>query len=66
MRFQSQQAKPRFLLITIVKNAMQCLMLRCDTRFRLLHAVAFLKKSHRLAQTKVITLKTQLHAANAR
>jgi hypothetical protein len=32
---------------------------------RLLHAVAFSKKLRWLAQTKVITLKMQLHAANA-
>jgi len=32
----------------------------------LLHVVAFSKKLRRLAQTKVITLKTQLHAVNAR
>jgi hypothetical protein len=33
---------------------------------RLLHVVAFSKKLHWSAQTKVITLKTQLHAVNAR
>jgi len=33
---------------------------------RLLHVVAFSKKLHWLAQTKVITLKTQLHAVNKR
>jgi len=33
---------------------------------RLLHAVAFSKKLRWLAQTKVISLKTQLHAATAR
>jgi len=33
---------------------------------RLLHVVAFSKKLRWLAQTKVITLKTQLHAVNAR
>jgi len=33
---------------------------------RLLHVVAFSKKLPWLAQTKVITLKTQLHAVNAR
>jgi len=32
---------------------------------RLLHAVAFSKKLRWLAQTKVISLKTQLHAVNA-
>ncbi len=32
---------------------------------RLLHVVAFSKKLRLLAQTKVITLKTQLHAVNA-
>jgi len=32
---------------------------------RLLHAVAFSKKLHWLTQTKVITLKMQLHAVNA-
>jgi len=32
---------------------------------RLLHAVASLKKLRWLAQTKVISLKTQLHAVNA-
>jgi hypothetical protein len=32
---------------------------------RLLHAVAFSKKLHWLAQTKKITLKIQHHAANA-
>jgi hypothetical protein len=32
----------------------------------LLHAVAFSKKFPWLAQTKVITLKMQLHAVNAR
>jgi len=32
---------------------------------RLLHAVAFSKKLRWLTQTKVITLKTQLHAVNA-
>jgi len=35
-------------------------------RMRLLHVVAFSKKLRWLAQTKVITLKTQLHAVNAR
>jgi hypothetical protein len=35
-------------------------------RMRLLHAVAFSKKLHWLAQTKVISLKTQLHEVNAR
>ncbi len=34
-------------------------------RMRLLHVVAFSKRSRWLAQTKVITLKTQLHAVNA-
>jgi len=34
-------------------------------RMRLLQVVAFSKKLRRLAQTKVITLKTQLHAVNA-
>ncbi len=38
--------------------------LRYDERFT--HAVAFSKKLPWLAQTKVITLKTQLHAVNAR
>jgi len=33
---------------------------------RLLHAVAFSKKLHWLAQTKEITLKTQPQAVNAR
>jgi len=33
---------------------------------RLLHVVAFSKKLSWLAQTKVITLKTRLHAVNAR
>jgi len=33
---------------------------------RLPHAVAFSKKLPWLTQTKAITLKTQLHAANAR
>jgi len=32
---------------------------------RLLHEVAFSKKLRWLAQTKVITFKTQLHAVNA-
>jgi len=32
----------------------------------LLHVVAFSKKLRWLAQAKVITLKTQLHAVNAR
>jgi len=32
----------------------------------LLHAVAFSKKLRWLAQTKAISLKTQLHAVNAR
>jgi len=32
---------------------------------RLLHVVVFSKKLRWLAQTKVITLKTQLHAVNA-
>jgi len=36
--------------------------LRCDSRFQ--HA--FSKKLPWLTQTKVITLKTQLHALNAR
>jgi len=40
------------------------LKLRCD--MRLLHAVAFSKKLRWSAQTKVITLKTQPHAVNAR
>jgi hypothetical protein len=40
------------------------LKLRCDERFT--HAFAFSKKLPWLAQTKVITLKTQLHAVNAR
>ncbi len=35
-------------------------------RMRLLHMVAFSMKLRWLAQTKVITLKTQLHAVNAR
>ncbi len=35
-------------------------------RMRLLHVVAFSKKLQWWAQTKVITLKTQLHAVNAR
>jgi len=35
-------------------------------RLRLLHVVAFSKKLRWLAQTKIITLKTQLHAVNAR
>jgi hypothetical protein len=34
-------------------------------RMRLLHVVAFSKKLRWLAQTKVITLKTQLYAVNA-
>jgi hypothetical protein len=38
------------------------LKLRCDERF----THAFSNKLHWLAQTKVITLKTQLHAVNAR
>jgi len=33
---------------------------------RLLHAIAFLMKLRWLAQTKVITLKTQLHACSKR
>jgi len=33
---------------------------------RLLHVAAFSKKLRWLAQTKVIALKTQLHAVNAR
>ena len=33
---------------------------------RLLHAVAFSKKLHWLAQTNVITSKTQTHVLNAR
>ncbi len=47
---------------------MSYLKLRCDERFtlRLLHVVAFSKNLRWLAQTKVITLKTQLHAVNAR
>ena len=39
------------------------LKLRCDERFT--HAFAFSKKLPWLAQTKVITLKTHLHAVNA-
>jgi len=43
--------------------------LSCDAtsvlRMRLLYVVAFSKKLRWLAQTKVITLKTQLHAVNA-
>jgi len=35
-------------------------------RMRSLHVVAFSKKLRWLAQTKVISLKTQLHAVNAR
>ncbi len=35
-------------------------------RMRLLNMVAFSKKLRWLAQIKVITLKTQLHAVNAR
>jgi len=35
-------------------------------RMRLLHVVGFSKKLRWLAQTKLITLKTQLHAVNAR
>ena len=35
-------------------------------RMRLLHVVAFSKKLRWLAQTKVITLKTQLRAVDAR
>ncbi len=38
--------------------------MRCDTR--LLHSVAFSKKLRWLAQTKVISLKTQPYAVNAR
>jgi len=38
--------------------------LRCDERFT--HAFTFLKKLPWLTQTKVITLKTQLHTVNAR
>ncbi len=34
-------------------------------RMRLLHVVAFSMKLRWLAQTKIITLKTQLHAVNA-
>jgi hypothetical protein len=34
-------------------------------RMRLLHVVAFSKKLRWLAQTKVITLKTEMHAVNA-
>jgi len=34
-------------------------------RMRLLHGVAFSKKLRWLAQTKVISLKAQLHAVNA-
>jgi len=34
-------------------------------RMRLLHAVGFSKRLRWLAQTKVITFKTQLHAVNA-
>ncbi len=40
------------------------LKLRCDDRFT--HAVAFSKKLRWLAQTKVISLKTQMHAVNSR
>jgi len=35
-------------------------------RMRLLHAVMFSKKLRWLTQTKVITVKTQLHVVNAR
>jgi len=46
------------------------LKLRCDERFThgftaLLHVVAFSKKLRWLTQTKVISLKTQLHAVSA-
>ena len=42
------------------------LKMRCDERLRmrLLYVVAFSKKLRWLVQTKVITLKTHLHAVN--
>jgi hypothetical protein len=46
-----------------------CFKLRCDERFThafTAHVVSFSNKLRWLAETKVITLKTQLHAVNAR
>ncbi len=44
------------------------LKLSCHSRFQraLLHAAVFSKKLRWLAQTKVISLKMQLHAVNVR
>jgi len=53
----NKQTKTVILLLSCVATIV--------LRMRLLHVVAFSKKLRWLDQTKVITLKTQLHAVNA-
>jgi len=67
----SRQAPTIYLSLPPKRNSICCFfLLSCVAtsvlRMRLLLMVAFLKKLRWLAQTKVFTLKTQLHAVNAR
>jgi len=52
----------------MIENILEILLSCVATsvlRIHLMHVVAFLKKLRWLAQTKVISLKTHLHAVNA-
>jgi len=61
-RIASETCMHKWDVVTNLKSCVATSVLR----MHLLHAVAFSKKLRWLAQIKVITLKTQLHAVNAR
>jgi len=61
---QKQKSMHRKVETACRNSALSC-MATSVLRMRLLHVVAFSKILRWLAQTKVITLKTQLHAINA-